>query len=243
MDQLRQGRQNGGNGGGRAVPSDVLRNTGCDFHPDPHSAMAIDFIYFDLGMVLLNFSVERMLRQMGVASGLEPARVKEILFGRNLHDQYERGQITTAEYYEAFCQAAGTRPSCQALTHAGSNIFELNASMIAVVAQIKAAGYRTGILSNTCEAHWEFCHRHYHILRDCFEVYALSYELKAAKPEAAIFHRAAELAGVAPQKILFTDDLAGHIAGAQAAGFNAVQYTSTPELVAAMRQHGLRFNY
>jgi putative hydrolase of the HAD superfamily len=205
--------------------------------------MAIEFIYFDLGMVLLKFSVQRMLEQMGATSGLDPARVKEILFGSNLHEQYELGQVSTAEYYEAFCQAAGTRPSCEALTLAGSDIFELNTSIVPVVAQLRAARYRLGILSNTCEAHWQFCHQHFYILHEIFQVHALSYELKAVKPNAAIFQRAAELAGVAPDKIFFTDDLAGHIAGAKAAGFNAVQYTGTPDLVAALHQHGVCFNY
>ena len=205
--------------------------------------MAIEFIYFDLGMVLLKFSVQRMLQQMGVASGLEPARVKEILFGSNLHEKYELGQLSTAEYYEAFCQAAGTRPPCELLTHAGSDIFELNTSIVPVVAQLRAAGYRLGVLSNTCEAHWQFCHRHFCILHEVFHVHALSYELKAAKPNAAIFQLAAELAAVAPERIFFTDDLAGHIAGARAAGFNAVQYTGTPDLVTALHQHGICFNY
>jgi len=74
-------------------------------------------------------------------------------------------------------------------------------------------------------------------------VHALRYPVQAAKPEAAMFLRAAELAGVAPDKIFFTDDLAGHIAGAKAVGFDAVQYTSTPELAAELRRRGVRFNY
>jgi len=209
--------------------------------------MAIEFIYFDLGMVLLKFSVERMLRQVGIVAGIEPAQAREILFGSNLHDRYEVGQLSTQDYYEAFCQAAPIStqkwPRCESLTQAASDIFEMNTSMIAVVAQLRAAGYRLGILSNTCEAHWQFCYQHYRILQDCFEVYALSYELQAAKPQSAIFHQAAKMAGVAPAKIFFTDDIAGHVAGACSAGFDAVQYLSTPQVVAALHDRGVEFNY
>ena len=202
-----------------------------------------EFIYFDLGMVLIKFSVERMLRQVGAVADLEPAQVREILFGNNLHEQYEMGQLSTQDYYEAFCQAAQRRPSCEPLIHAASDIFEMNTSMIAVVAQLRAAGYRLGILSNTCEAHWQFCYQHYRLLQECFDVYALSYELKSAKPQSAIFRQAAELAGVTPEKIFFTDDIAGHVAGACAAGFDAVQYLSTPQVVAALRERGAQFSY
>lgn len=71
----------------------------------------------------------------------------------------------------------------------------------------------------------------------------MSYELKAMKPQAAIFQAAARLADVQPDEIFFCDDIAGHVAGARAVGIDAVQYTSTPELVAELRKRGIRFNY
>jgi 2-haloacid dehalogenase/putative hydrolase of the HAD superfamily len=40
-----------------------------------------------------------------------------------------------------------------------------------------------------------------------------------AKPDAAIFHLAAERAGLAPQELLFVDDSAGNIRAADALGF------------------------
>jgi HAD superfamily hydrolase (TIGR01549 family) len=100
-----------------------------------------------------------------------------------------------------------------------------------------------GVLSNTCQSHWEHCRRKFCILRESFSVYALSYEIHEMKPDAAIFQAAAELAGVAPEQIFFTDDMAGHVAGARAAGVDAVQYVSTPQLAAELRSRGVRVNY
>lgn len=62
------------------------------------------FIYFDLGMVLLDFSVERMVRQMGELSGVAAEKLKEVLFDRGLMHQYETGKFSTAEFYELFCE-------------------------------------------------------------------------------------------------------------------------------------------
>ena len=64
-----------------------------------------------------------------------------------------------------------------------------------------------------------------------------------AKPSAEIFRAAVELAGVRPEAIFYTDDYAEHIAGARAVGFDAVQYTSTPQLVADLRSRAVQFNY
>lgn len=201
------------------------------------------FLFFDLGKVLVHFDAERMFRQIGDLAGLEPRRVREVLVDQRLERRYERGEITRAEFYETFCQTTGTRPDPETLARTASDIFELNVSMLPVVAQLQAAGYRLGVLSNTSPDHWEHCLRRYRILGEAFEVIALSYELGAMKPEPEIYQAAARLAAVAPQEIFYTDDIAGHVAGARAVGFDAVQYVTTPQLVEELRRRGVRFNY
>lgn len=207
------------------------------------TSQALKFIYFDLGKVLVHFDLDRMCRQMGAAANISPELVFQALFDSGLHDRYEVGHVDAREFYEVFCEGTGCRPEYEALELAGSDIFEVNASIVPVVAQLRAAGYRLGVLSNTCHSHWEYCLRRFSFLRELFSVHALSYRIRAMKPDPAIFHAAAELAGAVPQEIFYTDDIAGHIAGAKAVGFDAVQYTSTPELVAELRRRGLHFNY
>jgi len=200
------------------------------------------FLYFDLGMVLVTFSIERMCRQMAQLCGIADEQVRQSLFADGLHERYEVGEVSTAEYFEHFCRTTGTRCDLGALRTAAGDIFELNRPMLPVVCQLAAAGWPLGILSNTCECHWQYLWERYRFLRS-FRVQALSYEIRALKPQAAIFRTAAELAGVDPQQVFFTDDIAGHVAGARAAGFDAVQYTSTPQLVAELRNRGVEFNY
>ncbi len=197
------------------------------------------FLYFDLGQVLLKFDTAVMCQQMGAVAGVDPAEVFRVVLCSPLQREYELGRLTTREFYEDFCRRTGTRPDFQALLRAASDIFELNADIVPVVTELRGAGHRLGILSNTCEAHWEHCLGRFGILSELFEVYALSYLLKAAKPEAAIFLAAAELAGVRPEEVFFTDDIPGHVEGARAAGLDAVQYTSTPELVEELRRRGI----
>jgi HAD superfamily hydrolase (TIGR01509 family) len=125
---------------------------------------------------------------------------------------------------------------------ATSDMFELIPSMVPVVTAIHRAGHRLGLLSNTCEAHFELLKRKFAELMGSFEVYALSYQLGTSKPEAAMFLGAAQLAGVRPNEIFFTDDIAEHVAGAKAVGFDAVQYTGSAELVIQLSKRGLRID-
>ncbi len=201
------------------------------------------FLYFDLGKVLVNFDVDQMLRQVGEAAHISPEQAREALFGNGRMRRYETGQITTADFYQAFCEEIGGRPDYAELASAAADIFSLNLPVLPLAAQLRQAGYRMGILSNTCELHWRHCARRFRIVGEGFAVHALSYRIQAAKPEAAIFRAAAELAGCPPEEIFFVDDLAEHVVGARDAGFDAVQFTSAESLAEELRKRELRFNY
>jgi len=208
-----------------------------------NNSMPPRFIYFDLGKVLVDFDVARMYRQMAEVAGIEPSQVREAVSGGGLQRQYELGQISGRQFYEAFCRMTGTRPDHHALRLAGSDIFELNATILPVVAQLQQAGHRLGILSNTCSSHWEHCRSRYRIIAEAFEPCVLSCHVGAAKPEARIYLAAAESAGVAPEEVFFVDDLWDNVAGARAVGFDAVAYESASHLAAELRRRAVRFNY
>jgi FMN phosphatase YigB (HAD superfamily) len=202
------------------------------------------FLYFDLGNVLLKFDHQLACRQIGELAGVPAERVWTVMFESGLELRYEAGEISDEEFYETFCQETDTRPDYKRFVFAGSAIFTPNTSIFPVIGALHSAGYRMGILSNTCRGHWDYCmDGRYGLIKQAFEVHALSYELGACKPSPKIFKEAARLAGVAPSEIFFTDDIQGHVAAAREAGFDAVLYTSTRQLVADLRDRGLEFNY
>ena len=201
------------------------------------------FLYFDLGNVLLHFDHQIACRQMAEVAGLTPDQVRRFLFDGNLL-AYEDGTLSREAFYQAFCDETGTCADIELLETAASNIFTLNVSMLPVVAKLKDAGYRTGILSNTCESHWQYITTHFKgLFPQTFDVLAFSYQLGANKPDERIYLRAAELAAVPPREIFYCDDLPANVAAARRAGFDAVLYTDTPTLTADLRRRSVRFNY
>lgn len=202
------------------------------------------FFYFDLGNVLLNFDHRRACRQVAEAAGISPDVVWNALFESGLEMDYEAGKVTSREMYDRFCQQTGARLEFERLAHAASDIFEINTGAMAILGQLLAAECRLGLLSNTNEIHWDFVGRgRYGLIPDAFEVLALSFRIKAIKPEPRIFQAAAGLAGVRPDEIFYVDDMPGHVAAARATGIDAVQYTTPSALAADLRARGVAFNY
>ncbi len=204
--------------------------------------MAIRFIYFDLGKVLLNFTHERGFAQIAEVSGAAEPNVRSLLVDSGLSDRYETGDVTTAEFHQQFCDATGTSPTIEELSTAWGNIFELIPSTVTLATNLKSAGYSIGILSNTCEAHWEYAANRFRILQSLFEPVITSYEARSMKPDAVIYQRAAEAAGVAAEELFFVDDRQENVDGATQQGWNARLFTGALQLAGDLEELGLAFN-
>ena len=62
----------------------------------------------------------------------------------------------------------------------------------------------------------------------------VSHEIGARKPEAAAFRAVVADMGMAPQRILFFDDIAENVAGARACGIAAVQVRTAGDVERAL---------
>jgi len=211
--------------------------------------MPPQFLYFDLGNVLVTFSNERMLRQMAQVAGLEAAAVQQLLMPTggegDLQWRFEAGEFSPDEYYEQFCQLTATRPPRAALELAASDMFAPIEASLALSARLNSAGHRLGLLSNTNAWHWRFLLGDddqsglLPELRDTFEIEVTSFNAQSMKPAPAIYEQAIERAGVEACKIFFTDDRPENVAGAKEMGIDAVQFVSTEQLIEELQQRGI----
>ena len=203
------------------------------------------FIYFDLGNVLLNFSHPRMCQQIAELFQVEADAVWKLLFeGDQLQHAVETGTLSADAYYQTLCEQFGSQPPRNDFERAASDIVEPNHPMVPVVTQLVVARQRIGLLSNINQGHWDWiCQRYCGLYPEMFEQLILSYEVGAMKPDPKIFQAAIAKAGVRPAEIFYTDDIAGHVAGARAAGIDAVLFTSCEQLVGDLLERGVEFNY
>lgn len=202
-----------------------------------------EFIYFDMGNVLMSFDHEQAFRQAAEIANVDIAFMRRFLVEEGRQESYEIGAINTEQLHREFCEQTQTAPDLNLLKNALSDIFELNLSLVPFVAQLRAANLSLGILSNTCDAHWEYIRNRFTLIRECFSVNVLSYETQCAKPDRKIYELAAEKVKCEPAKIFFVDDLEVNVQGAQKAGLDAVQYTTAPELASQLYARGIQLNF
>lgn len=205
-----------------------------------------DLVVFDLGGVLIRIC--RSWAEACAAAGLDvrPASTDESA-SRRRHELARRhgiGQIDSDAYFRLLSESMhGLYTPDEVRRIHDAWLLGEYAGVHELIADIKAAGVATGVLSNTNHAHWVRLvppsHGGLHEFKAPGLVDRLhaSHLLGVAKPDAAIYHAFHRTAGLAvrPDAILFFDDLEENVAAARACGWQAELVDYTGDTAAQMR--------
>jgi len=104
--------------------------------------------------------------------------------------------------------------------------------MLALIEELKAAGYQTAMLSNTVPWHAEAI-RELGLYRP-FSPVVLSYEIGYRKPNPKAYEILLQKLGRPPEETLFIDNKEENVVAARKAGMHAVHFTSCKELRARL---------
>ena len=200
----------------------------------------VKFVFFDMGKVLLEFDHQRLIKQVAALTETPASEMEEILFHapHNLENRFEVGDLNGDQFHRSLCEVTASDVDKDALMLAVADIFWLNTSIVHVVTQLRGANFPIGVLSNTCEAHWEFVKANFAVI-NLFDHRVLSYEENSMKPDGKIYQSAIEMAnrltGCEAKEIFFVDDKKENVDAARDAGINAELYESTRELSIQLR--------
>jgi putative hydrolase of the HAD superfamily len=194
-------------------------------------ALALRAVVFDYGMVLSNPPDMAARREMEVLTGLAPEDFEQRYWVDRL--AYDRGDLTALTYWAKFGADAGLTLGPDELTQLSAHDARMwtttNAVMLEWQQKLKAAGIRTGILSNMGDNVLERIVEIFAWVED-FDALVWSYQHGMVKPDAEIYHLAAEKVGVAPEEILFLDDRLENIEGAERVGMHGLQFSTVEQL-------------
>ncbi|MEA2425235.1 MAG: putative hydrolase of the superfamily [Thermoleophilaceae bacterium] len=155
------------------------------------------------------------------AEGLPEDTVKNMFRergeGLGLLRRLEKGELSAEEFSQQFAPLLGV--------DSGNLVERLfggigpDEAMLGAVRRSRAAGIKTGLISNSWGDGLAYDQA---LLDELFDALVISGEVGMHKPEPEIFHLGAERIGVAPEDCVFVDDLRENCAGAEAVGMKAI---------------------
>ncbi|HYX90676.1 MAG TPA: HAD family phosphatase [Myxococcaceae bacterium] len=203
------------------------------------SARQVDAVILDLGNVLVFHDNALLIRRIAArAGGGEEAeqRLAEALSGP-LSEAINRGALDAEGIRREVSRVGGGDIPMPEFFELWSSHFTPNEAVFPRVEAL-AREVPLVLLSNTNVLHWEYERPRLPIL-DRFRAFVLSHEVGVAKPDAAIYQRAAEAAGVPPARAAFFDDVPIYVESARALGFRAYVFLDAMEFDRQLRALGL----
>lgn len=193
-------------------------------------------VFFDLGNVILFFDHKKMFQQIATFCQIDVQWITESV----LHylDAFERGALDSRAIYHILCEASGKNLDFQGLQVAMSDIFEINQPIVSLIKQLKQNHVPLFLLSNTCDAHFDFAYTHFPVLH-LFDGYVLSYKVGARKPEKRIYEQALAMASCLPEESFYTDDVPEYIEAAKQLNIDAEVFTHPNRLTEQLMARGL----
>lgn len=201
--------------------------------------MAYRAVIFDLGKVLVHFDFKRGYRALEGLCPHEAAAIPKLLAGTGLVERFESGLVEPRDFVAEMSRILDLRVDYDRFCDIWSCIFTDTLVPEAMLEGLKRR-YRLLLLSNTNAIHFEMIRRTYPFLRH-FDELILSYEVKAMKPQPAIYRAAIDRAGCRPEECFYTDDIAEYVEGARAMGIDAVQFQGAERLAAELRARGIEW--
>ncbi|MEW6376418.1 MAG: HAD family phosphatase [Thermodesulfobacteriota bacterium] len=198
------------------------------------SRSQIAVILFDLGNVILPFNhyqiAEKIYRFSQKKEFQNPDRIFSYLFDfeKGAVNGYEVGKVSSLEFFQSLKESLRLSLSFEEFLPIWNDIFTEDQEVSGIIRSLKGKK-RLGLVSNTNPLHFEYIMKRFPIIQT-FEKWILSHEVGFKKPAVEIFQKALEWASVEPGKILFIDDMKGHVEVAVSLGMQGIHFVSAQQL-------------
>jgi len=197
-------------------------------------------LLFDLGGVVLDIDFNRAFEHWQPVSRLSLDEIKAGFRFDDAYQQHERGEITAAQYFTHLCNTLQLQEGHACIAEGWNAIFLGEISETLAMIQSARRQLPCYAFTNSNTAHQAAWSAMFPEVVQAFDRIFVSSDMGCRKPERQAFDHIARDIRVDPQAILFFDDLAENVAGAQAAGLQAVHVRGPADVRAALIEAGCR---
>ncbi len=198
--------------------------------------MAIKYVIFDLGGVLIDINFDKTFEAYGQITGKSKENLRQATFLTAAYEDYESGILNDAGFRDALRKQLDISVDDKILDDAwNALLLDFNPQAISLIKELKTK-YPVFLLSNTNNIHFNRCNaliKEQNLaenLTSLFDGLFLSYKIGYRKPSERIYQHAIKRLKCLPEEILFIDDLENNIAAARDLGIQTIHLSDNKKI-------------
>jgi len=195
---------------------------------------SVDALLFDLGGVIMDIDFNRAFATWGRHAGRDPKLIATRFKADEVYQRHERGECSAAEFFAGLRASLGIDISDAQFLEGWTEILVGEMSGVAPLLARAARHVPLYGFSNTNSAHVACFSPRFDSLLSHFREIFFSYTIGHRKPDAAAYDFVVNAIGAPAERIVFFDDLAGNIDGANKRGLIAIQVSSAKSIADAL---------
>ena len=184
--------------------------------------MSIKAVVFDYGNVISLPQDPAVVDSLAKIAGVERKRFETTLW--SLRDEYDRGTVTSQEYYKGVLSHLGVTLDNKSIDEMVALDLDswknLDSGTVSLMEAVKKAGYVLGILSNMPHDFLAWAREHLPLFA-LPQVALFSCEANLIKPELAIYSKLLSMLRLEAAEVVFFDDKPENIENAKVMGIQA----------------------
>lgn len=211
--------------------------------PFLHDLKAIDTYVFDYGGVVSFHYCEPWQGNIGKILNVSPKQANALLSENSPQGRsYRLGHISREEFWATVLSQAGvTEADIAELEFNWANSYQIDQRMLNLMQRLRDELHCTiGILSNSDKYRQDHIESTYGLSQKVDFIIS-SHRHGVVKPEHEAYRKTLEVAArlESPEKVLYIDDRAGHVASAAALGVQGFVFSTYDEFMGLLKQHSI----
>ena len=195
-------------------------------------------IILDMGNVLLEWNKDKILQ--GVSDTKEDYLILDkTIFQSGLWEKLDFGTMTREELVLEVVSMIGNtyQKKVEEVIWNWPSYIDIYTEVFPVLSELKKKGHRIFVLSNTSKVFYDLLDEQLSPLKEVLDGFVLSCDIKAIKPDLAMFKEILDKYQLDPTHCVFLDDIEDNTSAAEKLGIKAYQVKKRSDVVDILKSY------
>ena len=195
-------------------------------------------IILDMGNVLLEWNKDKILQSISDTKE-EYLVLDKTIFQSGLWERLDLGTMTREELVLKVVSMIGRtyQKKVEEVIWNWPSYIDIYTKVFPVLSELKKKGHRIFVLSNTSKVFYDLLDEQLSPLKELLDGFVLSCDIKAIKPDLAMFKEILDKYQLNPTNCVFLDDIENNTIAAEKLGIKAYQVKKRSDVVDILKSY------